>query len=251
MIITSRCGAFFAGFFLILGGGFMGVVIAVVPAMDVMSAEQWHEMPCVILSSEVKRLESISEYEVEGRRQFSFGDIKTTLAAIEFEYEVEGRAYKSNRHSCEGLIGFSSRRLAENRVKRYPAGSEQVCYVNPANPAEAVLDRSLPDSVVLGLMGLGLLIMGLHFLYGGLQTKTPRAPDLTTDGAVVLEAKESHISIAMSFGFLMIFGSVGVFLLLRGGLFIGFLLSLFSSLIALGLAHTIVSRLRNVGKWGR
>jgi hypothetical protein len=53
-------------------------------------------------------------------------------------------------------------------VARYPAGSRTVAFVNPSNPAEAVLARSFSLSYLVGLFGLLFFLPGLFVLVWGI-----------------------------------------------------------------------------------
>jgi len=77
--------------------------------------------PCVIRSSEV-----VHDIEAGSPHQFR----------ATYVYEVDGR-----EHVCETAEAFTDCADAERLLDKYPAGASAVCYVDPSNPAEAVLER--------------------------------------------------------------------------------------------------------------
>jgi hypothetical protein len=58
-------------------------------------------------------------------------------------------------------MSYGNRSVAEAVVDRYPAGQPAICYVDPSNPAEAVLDRSLGNDFYLGLIPLVFVLIGV------------------------------------------------------------------------------------------
>ena len=78
--------------------------------------------------------------------------------SVEYEYTANGATYTGRR------IGFSTRQYARKKraqaeLQRYPPGSPVVVYFDPQKPADAVLVRSYPDSLVL--LGFGILLLGI------------------------------------------------------------------------------------------
>lgn len=109
--------------FLLMGAGFV-FIIAVKPLAQSLISKSWKEVPCEILSSEVKTHRGSKGYSV----------------AISYAYRFEGREYRSNRYQFVG--GSSSGQASKAKVvAKYRRGSETICFVNPKNPSEAVLDR--------------------------------------------------------------------------------------------------------------
>ncbi len=107
------------------------------PMLQSRQAQSWPEVPCVILASEVQRLQ---------------GDSGSTYSVdILYEYEIEGRSHRASRHSF--VAGSSSGRAdKEAVVRRFPPGRRTVCYVNPADPTEAVLERGVPGGLWMAVI---------------------------------------------------------------------------------------------------
>jgi hypothetical protein len=108
-------------------------------------------------------------------RSHSSDDGTTYSVDILYRYQFNGKQYKSNRY---GFIGGSSsgRGGKQAIVKQYPPGSEKTCYVNPDDPAEAVLHRGLSWMFLLGLIPIvfgAIGFGGLYFMLRGDRKKPP------------------------------------------------------------------------------
>jgi hypothetical protein len=124
----------------------MFYLMTIHPVIGILRAQSWNEIPCRILSSEVE----------------SHGD--TYSPAISYEYAVNDQKYTSNRYDF--TTGSSSGYEPKKRVvDSYPVGSESVCYVDPVDPAKAVLNRSFTSSLFWGLLAMPFLGVGLGGLY--------------------------------------------------------------------------------------
>lgn len=150
-----RSGGKLAG--LLFGGMFFGMgvlfcwLMGVNPLLQALGSKDWVEISCVIDSS-----------EVESHRS---SDGTTYSVAIRYTYQVEGRDYQSDRYnfSTASSSGHSGKAAV---VARYPVGSEQICWVDPDDPSQAVLSRDIPGIVyfifpftsVFMLIGLAALL---------------------------------------------------------------------------------------------
>ncbi|MCM8814078.1 MAG: DUF3592 domain-containing protein [Candidatus Omnitrophica bacterium] len=138
--------ALFLGVFMIAGGSIFYVLCAR-PAFRILQARQWPEVSCEIISSKV------AEHQSDDGRTYSVD--------IFYRYWIDGEEFKSTR-ACF-FDGYSSGYQPKAAVvARYPAGTMQVCYFNPHNPAEAVLMRDFyPEMFMIG--GFGLLFFCVGF----------------------------------------------------------------------------------------
>lgn len=111
-------------------------------------ARNWTETSCVIL---------VSTYRPTA-------DNKQRYAPhVEYEYE-----FAAETHRSQGLnllpffqVRGSRREAAEDELQaRYPPGERAVCYVNPLNPRESLLDRDLRPGEFFYLP-FGLLLVGI------------------------------------------------------------------------------------------
>lgn len=135
---------FFAIFFLV-GAGFF-VPFFVLPALRVVEAQSWREVPCVIVSSDV--------------RSHSSDDGVTYAIEVLYRYEVDGREHRSNRYQFLGgsTSGYDGK---AEIVARIPAGTETTCYVDPDDPFEAVIERGFTTDYLFGLLPLVFVAVGL------------------------------------------------------------------------------------------
>ena len=123
--------------------------LCIVPLRGVRRAKLWRETPCVILSSAVEE---------------DATDSGLYRVLVTYEYEASGRAYVGSRYSFAGgaTAGNRGKKAA---VARLAPGTKTVCYVDPANPGDAVLTRGVTwDMVVVGVMMVFML--GVFFFFG-------------------------------------------------------------------------------------
>lgn len=76
---------------------------------------------------------------------------------ISFRYAFEGHEHTSDRYEFEGVPDLGGPALQEV-MRRHPAGSRAVCYVNPRRPGEAVLSRAVRPGMLIGAL-LGALFL--------------------------------------------------------------------------------------------
>ena len=156
-------------FFLLFLAAGLAVVwfITVRPLLKTFAADKWPETPCSILSSEV------------GQHSGSKGGTTYSID-IHYRYEFQGEAHESKAYDFleSSSSGFEGKAAV---VARYPAASIQVCYVNPRDPAEAVLARGFHPGYLFGLLGLIFVAVGGGGIYFVLRPVKPRRT--STSGA--------------------------------------------------------------------
>ncbi len=76
---------------------------------------------------------------------------------VTFRYEVAGREYRSNRVS----LGKLEKSDAPSRLRRYTVGRTVLIYVNPADPAEAVLELAKHPARGPLLLGWNIIYLGI------------------------------------------------------------------------------------------
>jgi hypothetical protein len=86
------------------------------PALRIVQARDWQEVPCQIIASRVQQHEGSdgASYSVD----------------VLYEYVFDDRRYHSSRYDFIGS-GYAANALRQN-----PAGSQRVCYVDPKRPTE-------------------------------------------------------------------------------------------------------------------
>jgi hypothetical protein len=138
------CMAAFFAVFLLAGAGFS--LFFVQPALRVLKARSWQRTPCTVISSQV--------------RTHSDDDGSTYSVDVLYSYTFGGREYKSNRYQFLG--GSSGGYAAKERIVRHlPPLTRTVCWVNPEEPAEAVLNRDFSAEYAFGLVPLLFVMVGL------------------------------------------------------------------------------------------
>lgn len=127
--------------------------------VDWARAQSWRATPAVVESAA-----SVWEPHPEGRGGYR--------AQVLYRYEVGGTAYQGQRASFHsGPDQGFQKQLGDRLEGAQRAGTPVQVWVNPAQPAESVVDRSLrPGSLALdALFGLGFTGAGLGFWWVLLQ----------------------------------------------------------------------------------
>ncbi len=151
---NAKAAVFFFGIFFVVGFAFFFFVF-IRPVYKVINAKFWMEVPCRVLSSEV--------------RSHSDSDGTTYREDILYSYEINGRKYQSNKYNFLG--GASSGYKGKRKIiEKYPQGSTRLCYVNPKNSFEAVLNRGFTKRLfLLGGFSLVFVFIGLFGIIGTLK----------------------------------------------------------------------------------
>ncbi len=141
----SGCLIFFFAVFLLVGLGFAWFFVR--GAWQAVAARSWTETPCTLLESAV-------------RAHSSSDDGDTYSIAVVYTYTAGGREHRSERYNFLGGSS-SAHRSKEEWVAAHPAGTQTVCWVNPADPTQAVLDRGLSLEYLIVLVPLVFVAVGL------------------------------------------------------------------------------------------
>jgi hypothetical protein len=117
------------------------------------SIRSWQETPCLIISRKV------ITSDIRGKSLYTI--------EIAYQYTYADKTYISHQYSRVNDSSESWRQF-ERIAKKYPAGTTAKCYVNPANPGDAVISRDIRGTQfgIGGLAGLILLICALVMRYG-------------------------------------------------------------------------------------
>lgn len=116
------------------------------PAFKIIEARGWTPTPCVIVSSSV------------GQHSGSKGS--TYSVDLVYRYQVGLQQYTGKRYQ---FLGGSSSGYAGKAaiVRRYPRGKKTVCYVNPRDPSDAVIERGFTPDMGVGLIPLVFVLVGV------------------------------------------------------------------------------------------
>tara|TARA_Y100001934_G_C12357501_1_gene778886 strand:- start:413 stop:2110 length:1698 start_codon:yes stop_codon:yes gene_type:complete len=160
----------FGSIFFLAGLGFLFFFVK--PVIQAVTSSDWKETPCVIQMSEVRSQRG--------------SDSTTYSVAVEYSYTVKGKEYRSSRYRFM-KISSSGRSGKREIVKGLPAGKETVCYVDPDDPTEAVLNRKLGWDTLFAGIPLIFVVIGGGIIYTGIRggikstggpasARTPAAP---------------------------------------------------------------------------
>ena len=163
------------------GGGWMlfsGVLVIVLGLLaaacwsawrDARDSAAWSATSCTIL---------------ESRTFVSSGKGAEFRLEVRYGYRTGDQSHVSDRWSFFGrhLSLLYTRRHLYHLEGKFAAGAVVPCFVDPADPSQAVLDRGVPhrfQNFVLTLAGLALAGTGL-FAYGAVLSARVRAAKRTT-----------------------------------------------------------------------
>jgi len=149
------------GIFFLFGAGFL-IPFFVLPALQIVEARSWIEVPCEIVSS--------------GVRTHPSDNGATYSIDVLFRYEIEGREYRANRYQFMGGSSSGYGHRAEI-VAALPAGAGTLCYVNPNDPFEAVIERGFTGDYLFGLMPLIFTLIGIGGLVFAIKALRSAKPD--------------------------------------------------------------------------
>jgi hypothetical protein len=121
----------------------------IVPLIRVVAAQWWRTVPCTIVTSRV----------LAGPK-----DAENYGFEIAYQYEIEEQKRTSSRYSFSAYTYGATPHSRFRIVDLHQEGHRSTCYVNPRNPADAVLERTLTADYFYGLIPLGLTAGGLAVL---------------------------------------------------------------------------------------
>jgi tetratricopeptide (TPR) repeat protein len=152
---------FFGGLMMIglVGAYFFGYR----PVSEFVAVRDWLGVPCEIVSSSVATRTS--------RSRDSDGHTRTNTTHnvdVAFRYEHNGQRYTGTRYqlvpvSRSGIGAYSAIQL---KVAALPVGLQSTCWVDPTDPENAVLDRSMTMGTWFGLIPLTFFAIGVAGLVG-------------------------------------------------------------------------------------
>jgi hypothetical protein len=137
----AAIGSFFA-----LAGLGCYVGFFALPLWRALRSQGWPATPCAVQSGCVR-----SE-----RHQYE----TTYWPDVVYCYDVNGVTYRANTWNASD-VGSPWYYGARGVVRRQPPGIVTTCYVNPSDPSEAVLTRSLSSTQWFGVWPLAMIVMGV------------------------------------------------------------------------------------------
>ena len=171
--------------FAVVGGAVFTFLFAV-PFVRTLASAGWEARPCTVARSTV--------------RSWSTDDGTSYRADILYKYSAHGREWRSNRVTFFSALS-SGRGEARAIQDRYPAGSDHTAWVDPADPAQSVLEREFRPRYLLGLLpllflfaGAALMRFGWKQLHAGGEFEERRPEPATPDATpVTLEPQLSPV----------------------------------------------------------
>jgi hypothetical protein len=150
----SARGALISSTVLLLLAGVAFYLFFIPVLADVHRASSWEVVPCEILSSRV--------VTHEGQSRGTSRTGTTYSIEIRYRYEARGRTHTGNRYSFMDGGSDSSIKGKRAIVSSYKPGAMADCYVDPENPASAVLFRGYPRMLWFALLPLLIAVVGLR-----------------------------------------------------------------------------------------
>ncbi len=127
-------------------------------------SEAWIEVPCTVNISKVEAASTKST----GSKGSSLKRSKPVYAPrVEFEYQWQGKTYISNRFWF-GSGFWKVKSEAAAVIAPYRQGNRAVCYVDPADPTQAVLTRDIFMRPMVGGVWVTTLVLSGLTIVGGL-----------------------------------------------------------------------------------
>jgi hypothetical protein len=121
------------------------------PALHVLAAQNWHEVSCTVLESEVVSRSGGNHGEQYG-------------IAIKFAYDFGATHYIGTRYDFS--IGTSNiYGYRRDIVDRLPPGTKTICYVNPEKPSQAVMNRGFGKDAWFVFLPLIFIAVGLAVIF--------------------------------------------------------------------------------------
>lgn len=198
------CLAAFFGVFLVAGLGAGAFFLR--PMLQTIAARSWQPTPCTILYSAV--------------RTHADDEESTYSLDVLYNYYVGGREHRSSRFQSLSSSGGYDRYA--DAARRFPAGSRAICFVDPADPEEAVLERSFGKQYMGAIVPLLFILVGAagvyfvgHRMIWGARAKPSAGLDwlpvtlatgrgYPTPAAAPVELKPTATPLGKFFGFLVL-----------------------------------------------
>jgi hypothetical protein len=157
----TGCLVLFFSIFLVVGTGITSAML-IRPLWQIAQARKWSAVPCTIVSSEI--------------RSHSSSDGTTYSVDILYRYNIRGVEYRANRYVF-GAVSSSGYNGKREIVSQYPRGRPTICYVNPADPTDAVLIRDATAGLWFGLIPLVFVLAGVAGIRFAIrQSRQSRSP---------------------------------------------------------------------------
>jgi len=149
-LIGFCCGGIF-----ILAFAGAGVFLLVKSFKDRKKAEARQGWPATQGQIIASRISESTSTDSDSDRSTSYSP------AVEYTYNVAGQEYKGNKITFGFTQGYGRYAKAQAALARYPLGAQVTVYYDPANPADAVLERKAGGSTVSLVLGIIFILVSL------------------------------------------------------------------------------------------
>lgn len=155
------------GSIFVAAGLVMSWFLILSPVLLHFTSQKWEEVPATIVSSELARSRSSHTGPQKGSTTYRI--------AISYDYRYGGKSYRGDRYDITRSRSSSNIGVDEMRliVRHHPVGMHVICLVNPDNPGQALIDRTLPRSFYLFSLWFPLpfLAFGLWAVIAGIKSR--------------------------------------------------------------------------------
>jgi len=121
----------------------------------------WLQVPCEIITSQVNTEHPANNSPAE------------YLAVVRYSYKLNDAIYHGGviRH---GMGRSMDRATAEQRITPYPVGKKTVCYVNPEQPGQSVLEHTSGAAIYTIWFPMLFVAGGFGMILNAWRDKRPR-----------------------------------------------------------------------------
>jgi hypothetical protein len=177
-----RAGVGFGGALFLFGLG-LSIPFFFLPVLRVLIARSWSAVPCEIVSSRVA----------------SHNGKSTTYSVdVVYRYTIGTHTYTSARYKFMGgsSSGYGGK---ADIVARLPAGTKTICYIDPADSTNAVLERGFTADMWAGAIPLLFAGIGAAIVIARLKSARPiHADDPATVSSLRKDASRGTASAGTS-----------------------------------------------------
>jgi hypothetical protein len=91
------------------------------------------------------------------------GTATTYYPRVLYEYQVNGQTYRGDKRILGEEVSKGIQSWAEKDIAKYQRGTTVPVYYNPADPRQAVLERTAPAATFFNLLAALFIVLALFF----------------------------------------------------------------------------------------
>ena len=152
-----------------------GALVALYVTVIAFIIRRWWALRAEIAASE-RWTPAASRVVESSLQEFTSTKTGTTyFPRVVYDYAVDGRTFRGQRIAFGHPVGFSFRRNAERRLQALVDTASVRVFHDPADPSQAVIERSAPilrtNVVLLGILAVVLLgLLAFPFWWASVRT---------------------------------------------------------------------------------